>query len=317
MADLTNDFGWSSSRASMFEECRRRYFLTYYRAWGGWEQNAPKPVRDAYVLKKLDNRWSWAGHVIHDIIRRALLMYRNGRQVDVAKMIDGAHLLMREDWRFSAERQFWTARGRKGFTGLVEHEYREDVAAAAWKALWLQIQASLRWWFLESRWPVLARELEPKQWLTVDEKDFEKTVILVDGVRVFAVPDFAYIEGDETVTVVDWKTGRAPGTSDQLVVYALFIEDKFGIPAESVRGRFVYLQDGTERPVRIGPTDLQALKERMFKSVCDMRELLVDVERNVPRDENAFPKTSDLKTCARCSFRRLCGREAAQTGRAA
>jgi hypothetical protein len=40
-----------------------------------------------------------------------------------------------------------------------------------------------------------------------------------------------------------------------------------------------------------------------------MRALMLDPGANVPRPEEAFARTTDLTACARCAFRRPCGRE--------
>ena len=49
MADLANEFSWSRSRDSTFQDCRRKYFYHYYGSWGGWEAGATPEVRRLYV----------------------------------------------------------------------------------------------------------------------------------------------------------------------------------------------------------------------------------------------------------------------------
>jgi hypothetical protein len=66
---LTNDFTWSKSRHEKFQDCRRAYYLHYYGSWGGWEDQAPADTRQLWVLKKLANRFNWAGNVVHAVIR--------------------------------------------------------------------------------------------------------------------------------------------------------------------------------------------------------------------------------------------------------
>src|SRR4051794_9618888 len=79
---ITNDFSWSKSRHEKFSECLRAYYFQYYGSWGGWEQDAPKGVRNLYILKKLNNRYTWAGSVVHDAVKRALDAVRQGRLLD-------------------------------------------------------------------------------------------------------------------------------------------------------------------------------------------------------------------------------------------
>jgi hypothetical protein len=45
----------------------------------------------------------------------------------------------------------------------------------------------------------------------------------------------------------------------------------------------------------------------MRGSIAEMRAVLVDREKNAARVED-FPQTEDRARCARCAFRRPCGR---------
>jgi len=144
---LTNDFSWSRSRDEKFRECLRAYYLHYYRSWGGWELDAPADIRRLYILKKLSNRYSWAGSVVHDSIRHFLLGMRFGRSIDGARMIDRAHGLMRQDYVHSRSKSYWSEPYRRHFRGLVEHEYTERIEAEEWKRNWENARAALTWFF--------------------------------------------------------------------------------------------------------------------------------------------------------------------------
>jgi hypothetical protein len=302
---LTNDFSWSKSRHEKFSECLRAYYLYYYRSWGGWEASAPPEVREAYVLKKLSNRYSWAGTVVHDCIKDALLDWRAGRAVDGAVVEARARKLMQEDFRFSRDKSYWKQKYRKPFTGLVEHEYGEPVPNEAWKQNWETVAAALGWFF-SSRWPALARALKPQQWLEVDESLSSFTL---DGVKVFAIPDFAYVDESGAPVVVDWKTGKArDGYDEQVLGYALYVSQRYKLPVEKVRASLVYLNEGQEQDVQVDPAAVAGFKARFAESVARMRGLLADPATNTPKDEAAFPLTENLSMCVRCPFRRPCGR---------
>jgi len=88
---LTNDFSWSKSRDDKFRECLRAYYLHYYGSWSGWEPDVSEDIRRLYILKKLSNRYNWAGSVVHDAIRHSLLAIRFGRAVDPGRIIERAH----------------------------------------------------------------------------------------------------------------------------------------------------------------------------------------------------------------------------------
>lgn len=309
--ELANTFSWSKSRHEKLSECLRAYYFHYYGSWGGWAEDGPEEARRLYVLKKLGNRFTWAGSVAHDAIKSILLRIRRGAEVDPEALIEKVHRSMREDWKHSASKAYWHARRRRDFGGLVEHEYGEELPSEEWQATW-QIVRSAVSWFLSSRWVPLARSLEPHQWIEVDDKSFDETSFVLDGVRVFAIPDFAYVDGDGNPVVVDWKTGQArEGYDEQVIGYALYLAQRYELRLDRMQAALVYLNDGLERLVRIDEDSVRAFKAHFARSVSRMKALLADPEGNVPRDRAAFPLTDDLETCSRCAFRGACGRAGA------
>jgi hypothetical protein len=305
---LTNDFSWSKSRHEKLQECHRAYYLHYYASWGGWDLDAPDGARQLYILKKLSNRFTWVGSLAHEAIKHILTDLRFGRPVDSNYVIETVHRRMQRDYVHSRSRAYWQEKGRREFTGLVEHEYAEPIQRFEWKAAWESVRAALEW-FLASPWMAKARSLRREQWIEVDE-GFETANFSQDGVRVFAIPDFAYLEDDGTPMVVDWKTGKArDGYDAQVLGYALYVAHRYGFPLERVRATLVYLNDGTEQQVQVDPLAVDGFLGFFRASVSSMKNLLMDPERNIPRADAAFPQTHDLRTCSRCVFRRVCGRE--------
>ena len=308
---LTNDFSWSKSRHEKFSECLRAYYLYYYRSWGGWDARAPEDIRQLYLLKKLHNRYTWAGGVVHDSIKQTLLAYRGGRDVDPNAIISRAHVQMQQDYRHSASKSYRQQKLRKEFSGLAEHEYDVPVTAEEWKANWETARVALTWFF-GSHWPQTARSLRREQWLEVDE-GIEYSSFHVDGVKVFAIPDFAYLDDAGHPVVVDWKTGRArEGYDDQVLGYVLYLSTRYGFEVNRVKAALVYLNDGVEQEVGVDVPAIAGFKQRMKDSVDRMRALLADPKANVPHPESFFPMTEDPAACARCVFRRVCGREGAR-----
>lgn len=308
---LVNDFSWSKSRHDRLAECLRSYYFQYYGSWGGWESDAPAEARELYLLKKLGNRYAWVGTIVHDFIKDALLAWRAGRPVDPAQVEARARKLMQDDYRYSKSKGFKRGqRYRKAFAGLMEHEYDDPVSEEAWRQSWETARSALAWFF-SSRWPALAQGLAPEQWLEVDAGASFSSFTL-QGVKVFAIPDFAYVEADGTPVVVDWKTGRArEGYDEQVVGYALYLSERYRLPLDRVKASLVYLNDGVEQQVQVSPEAVQSFKSTFVRSVARMRELLEDPERNLPREPAAFPPTEDMSLCARCVYRRPCGREQA------
>lgn len=298
--ELVNEFSWSKSRHGKFEECRRLYWFHYYGSWGGWEAGAAPEVREAYVLKNLSSRQQWAGKVVHDVIAHALTLARAGSPPPLEQLVERAHKQMREDFRRSRAGEY---RARpKRVVGLVEHELGLPVGDEEWKANWENAAACLRR-FYASSWLARARELRAGEWLPIDEIDS----FLLEGVKVFAGPDFAFRDAGSTV-LVDWKTGR-PREEDkeQVKGYALFAAAKWSATPEQVVARLVYLGSGEEVDVNVAPDALEHFREFFRGSVAQMKQLLRDPARNVAARED-FQPTEDPSRCRGCSFQRLCGR---------
>lgn len=306
---LTNDFSWSKSRHEKFSDCRRAYYFHYYQSWGGWDEASPPDVRNLYILKKLDNRFTWAGGVVHAIIRRALQLIRGGRFLTESQAVERAYRLMRWDYKHSVRKAYWQQKTRVGFFGLAEHEYAEPIPRNDWKTNWETAKAALEWFF-RSRWIEEAKSLGKAQWLEIDEKEFEKSVFDLEGVRVFAIPDFAYFDRDGNPTIVDWKTGKGrSGYDEQVIAYALYLSRRYGLEVSRIRAVIVYLNEGLERDVRIDPEAVERFRAYFRTSIADMRDLLADSSANLPKPLEEFPMTDNLLRCRTCVFRRPCGRE--------
>ncbi|MBS2030274.1 MAG: PD-(D/E)XK nuclease family protein [Deltaproteobacteria bacterium] len=305
MQELQNEFSWSKSRHEKFAECRRLYYFTYYGAWGGWRADAPALARELYLLKKLSNRFQWAGNVVHDTIRAALTQAKAGVMPSMDRMSQFMLLRMRNEWRLSRDHRYRVSEPyTKRALGLVEHEYAEPVANEEWKRNADNAMGSLKRFF-EGPYLARARTLRPDQWLSIDELD----AFLLEGVRVFAAPDFAYREDDGTAYVVDWKTGRPrEGEDEQVQGYVLFAQHKWGVDPARTTAKLVYLGSGEERAVQVNEAALEKFRGHFRESVEGMRALLEHPERNLPREIEQFPQTEDRRRCGSCSFRRVCGR---------
>jgi len=301
--ELVNEFSWSKSRHGKLEECPRLYWLHYYGAWGGWEATVSPEVRETYVLKHLSTRQQWAGKVVHEAVAFSLSITRSGAVPPVDTLVQRIHLRMREEFRRSRRGDY--RQHPKRVLGLVEHELGEPIADEEWKANWDNVERCVRS-FYASDWMRIARTLPRGAWLPIDEIDS----FLLDGVKVFAGPDFAYRDGETTV-LVDWKTGRPrPEDEEQVQGYTLFAGAKWSAPPERVLARLVYLSTGEERAVTVTPAALETFRSHFRESVARMRSLMRDPARNFAVADD-FPMTESMGRCRLCAFRRRCGRHPA------
>ncbi len=313
MGVLKNEFTWSASRGRTFEYCKRQYWWNYYGSWGGWDRDASREAREAYMLKNLANRWTWPGTMVHDTIEAIL----RGMQADAGQgalgfasptdpevIIEAATQRMRDQWVESRQENY-RRRPKKNF-GLVEHEYDVFLPKEEWAKANAKVRDGLAA-FLASDLFARIKDSDPSTWLpieTLDKFEFE-------GTGVWAVLDFAWRLPDGRIEIFDWKTGEVKPEANmlQLGCYALYVGQKYGVTAEQVTTHLVYLGE-TMQDMAFQVTEKNLVETRgtMRASIAGMRTRLRDKQDNVAvRDD--FPLTDDLGKCKICAFRRLCGRE--------
>jgi hypothetical protein len=305
MAELTNDFTWSKSRHERFQECRRAYWYTYYGSWGGWEAPAGSPARELYVLKKLSSRWQWAGSLVHEALKGMLTRARRRGEVrPLDELLLRTRQRARSQWVASREKGYWREASPSG--GLVEHEYGEPVADQEWKRVWEEVvEGSLRA-FYRSEALERIRAAPAERWLSVDELDHW----IFEGTKVWVAVDFAYRDERGRVNLLDWKTGREREVDRvQMGVYALYAGEKWQAGPEEVLAGLVYLgaEGAPSVEVAADAASLQACRSEIRGSIAAMKELLDDPPRNLASMER-FPRREAPEACARCPFRRPCGR---------
>lgn len=316
MTALVNKLIWSTTRARYLHDCERLFYFKAFGSWRGWEHDAPQETREAYRLGKLQARSAWAGDGVHHQIRREVERIRAGMELKLEGALGEMRAEMRRQWVHSKK----SARSFKfddgGFWGLLEHEYGEDVSEEEWKRTWARAESSLTWWF-ESDFRRLIQETPPAKWLATDPERGEKLVSfpVLPGVPSFGTPDFALESDDGKVHILDWKTGAAkPADVDQILNYAALLQWKHKLEPERMLGQLVYLreQDWLDVPVTQG--ELDDFRGRVAQDVALMRSKLADPEKNVPLPMESFRQTSIASRCARCYFRRLCGRDGVHGG---
>ncbi|MBI2095783.1 MAG: PD-(D/E)XK nuclease family protein [Candidatus Omnitrophica bacterium] len=304
MAVLENIFSWSKSRDEEFQECRRKYYYSRYASWGGWDKNAPKKTRAAYVLKNLKNRWAWKGERVHHAVERVLKTLRSGRTMPLEEAAESLTRQMREDYRSSKAKKNWE--NPKNSVGLFEHEYERAVPDEVWRDFHRSSVECLRHFFESPFFKELSDD-DKTSWLVIEdleEFDFQDA-------KVYVKLDFAR-KKDGKIEILDWKTGKndAAAATVQIGAYAIYAMKKWGVSAGDIRAYLVNL--GVDQPAPAPQAVNEALIEEtrkiMAQSIGRMRQLLADPQKNVPLPEDEFPYTDNDRLCNFCSFYKICGK---------
>lgn len=300
---LVNELAWSKSRAEKLSICARQYWLQYYGAWGGWERDASPEQKRRYMLKALTGRKAWAGSTVHNTIKRVLDSYASNIIVGVDGAVMDAKQRMRDE--FAQSRRGTYRQIKKGF-GLLEHEYAQPITDDEWKETVDHVERCIRNFYRSS---TFTRALVQRgKWKTIDESPGDKDLphFLLDGVKIYAVIDFAFSEDDGTLEIVDWKTGRAKaGDTEQLSICAAFAHHTWIVPYERMRGRLVYLDELDEPSFDVTDEDIALFESHARESIGVMRSKLCVVDTNETAEED-FARTDNKRMCTWCVFQSEC-----------
>jgi len=300
---ITNVFSWSKSREEQFRECQRKYFYDKYASWGGWDRHAPKEARLAYILKNLKNRWAWKGETVHHVIENVLKSVRYKAPLSYESALAQLTDTMRRDYRHSKAKKYLEE--PKKTLGLFEHEYEKPVTDITWKKIHEESARCLKNFFDSSLYQELLKE-DVSRWLVIEDlEEFD-----FDGNKIFVKLDFAR-KKDELIEIYDWKTGKpdlSEGTSIQMAVYAMYAMEKWKVPLNKIQ---TYLFNLTEDPVQrkeqpLSESLIEAAKKTLSAGIADMKRLLADPMKNIPKPEEAFAFTENTRLCDNCNFRKIC-----------
>jgi hypothetical protein len=304
MPELKNTFSWSHSRRGTFESCPRQYWLNYYGSWGGWKNDAPDQIRQAYIQKKLTTRAMWIGTVVHDMAEGVLRDLQSGRVPGPDYHIRRAMNRAQRDIRDSEGGRWrdWPSK----VCAFQDHYYEQPIDQAVWDSALAVIEQQIRGFF--ERPTVRRLHQVPERLMEVEEL----TQVTVGDVPVWVKLDALVSDGRGGAVVVDWKTGKHHQTevvAAQLGVYGLYCTMQHGIPADRIIAMHVNLRTGDRTQHPIDAAVLEAAQADIKASADAMRAKLVDVPGNVA-DVADFPQLpeGDPK-CAGCQFRRSCDRE--------
>lgn len=306
---LENVFSWSKSRAEEFEECQRKYFYNRYASWGGWDLSAPPEARLAYILKNLKNRWAWKGETVHHIVETVLKSMRSGKLLSPEEAQAELTRLMRRDFLSSKAKKYMQDPKRN--LGLFEHEYLKPVTDKVWKSIHDEAAACLKNFISSSFYKELGSD-DKKDWLVIEDlEEFD-----FDGAKVFVKLDFAR-KKEGMIEIFDWKTGKEEkGSSIQIGAYAIYAMQKWDVPLSKIRAYLVYLSSPDPAPQEQPLTEkmIEDARGTISKSIRQMKTLLLDSKRNIPKPREFFKFTDNERLCAYCNFYKMCEKYAHKPG---
>lgn len=304
MNDFKNEFSWSVSRDSLFEECKRKYYYNYYGSWGGWDKkNADRVTRILYVLKNLQNRWQWKGSTVHHEIEKILKeLVSTGNLTPVTKSKERVTQLMRQDYRSSRDGLYWQREGSlRNEAALFEHEYETGISPDTWKKNYDEVISCLDC-FYNSQILEEVRSLPKEKILSIES--MTASVFSFNMEKVFVKLDLAY-EIDDRIVIVDWKTGAGESDKLQFLVYTIYAYEELEAPLEQIFLTEYNLNEGVPFTHRFGAQELNDGVDYINDSITGMKGCLAEPDENFAVMSD-FPRTENEKTCTLCNFKKIC-----------
>jgi CRISPR/Cas system-associated exonuclease Cas4 (RecB family) len=312
MADLENLFSWSHSASKDFDECRRRRYWDKYAKWGGWDRNASQEKKTAYRLSKISNRYQLMGDAVEKSVMWMIRENQAGRRRTADQAFEAiARPLLRSKWDESTQRH-WMASVKK--CCLHEHYYKDFHEGEDDRELIKETGALVKQClanFQEKFFPRF-ENIQPADEVEIATvQDGSPEFFEMDGVRVYAIPDYVHREGP-LWHIHDWKAGRPrPEHARQVGIYALWALTKHQVAPERIRLYLEYLQTGECKVVPIGEEEIAIVRQDIRESVADMSEYLENADRTLnrarPREE--WELVAEPSICRRCNFYELCKSE--------
>ena len=296
---LENEFSFSKSKYGLFKECLRKFYFRYFESWGGWESGAPERKRKAYILGKLQNRFTFPGSAVHNFCKDVLLKLKSGNPLPDIELAKKAVLNeMREDFKNSKSGGYWKA---PKSCGLFEHEYKKIVEDSEWIKVREKVLKCMENFYSMPYVQKLIKD--PKSFMEIEDL----SNITINGVKVFVQLDFSAIV-DGKLYIVDWKSGKAGtlGAKDQLALYALYARDKWNYKHSDVITAEVNLATGEVFEYVVTQKDIDKVQKDIIEHSNEIASMIEDQKTNKPFNEEMYPGCGDYRTCQYCSFSQIC-----------
>jgi hypothetical protein len=294
-------FSWSHSRRATFQECPRKYFYQYYGSHNGWEETASESARLAYRLKNLTSLPLEIGAAVHEAASTAIHLARSGAPMPSADDLYRSALnRMNKAWVESSNRPEWerSPKWRRMF-----HEFYYDTGIGEDKIA--DSRDRMQTCLTNLLNSTSFREAVSAPFIEVKNVE-EFVTFYVDDTPIHAVPDLVYRKGDDSWTVVDWKSGnRHSDDTEQALIYALYVRELHDVRGPDISVRIERLVHGTAEDHTFTQDDLDGCIDTIRDSISAMKTYLRDADLNAPVEKTGFPLRSDTSTCKFCNFYEL------------
>jgi hypothetical protein len=301
--DKYTEFSWSASRHSLFEWCRRKYYLHYYGSRRVQEAR-DRAVSGVWWLKQVITRQTWIGSVIHLVAQKAVQAIQAGQALPADQVVDMATAAYHEGLRASKRGAKYDNR----WVILFEDIYPQDLPSINLSQAEMRVRDLAQGLLDSDAFAFICRQ--PGSAIREVDNPFQSftlsSIPVLGQVRIYAIPDVLIHTGDE-ITIIDWKTGDPESETIpmQAGIYRLYAHRAYGLPEDSIRVQIADLNTGENvDPVGGTPPATQA-EASARASIQSMLDHLEDVRYNTVNIRSC-PRAEDRSRCLYCGFKRIC-----------
>lgn len=285
--DFTPILGWSTSRYSQFEFCKRRYFYHYY---GKHDPELPRAT--ITTLKDLVTIPLEIGSIVHIVIRVLLNRLRRSQAT-----IDQVRFAQYAQRTVSARVE--SNRFAEAYYGDVTSIEVDDLLPKVQQCLDNLISSDRYGWLAE------VSKVSNEDWL-IDPPGYGETRI--HGLKAYCKVDFL-LPYQAEYHILDWKTGKREEEKhrNQMIGYVAWAAYHLEAEPEQFKPIIAYLfPKFDELKQEVGEFEIENFAMQVQSETDEMYAYCADVEKNIPIAKSDFKKIDDQRICAHCNFRGLC-----------
>lgn len=285
----------------VIESCYREYYYTYYGSHNGWLYKSSDEQKISWRLKKLTNIWLMFGDKLHQIISFNLKNNSSINSEDIKEYMKSKLNLCIKESILKFRSGEWNDYPKGEM--LQEYYYGGKVEEKNVLEIKNRIERCSENVINCKTYKDLVNT--NSELLEADEGNFD--FFLIHGVKVYALIDALYIDEEGNYIIVDWKTGKfSEYDREQLLVYAIYVMDKYNVPLFKIRGRIEYLLLGEKYDYQFTEEEIEQIKSRIKDDLRVINNFLEEVEINKPKSKELFRKCENINKCSKCKYKKLC-----------
>lgn len=300
---------WSISKMKTLNSCEREYYYTYYGSHNGWIYTSTDEQKLAWRLKKLTNLWMCFGDIIHNQIKGIISICKKDKTkfMNAIRFNEVTLSLLRNIIRESIQKHKTNEWDEypKG-TMLQEYYYGNIISKETGNELKERLNQCINSFYVSKSFEDI---LQSETMILENDEDVFSS-IQYNSLKIYSKIDLLYKDTEGYYIIVDWKTGK-PSDSDkeQLLVYAWYVMEQYGVHYSKIKGRIEYLLEGYSEELLFKYEDIEYIKSKVENDLKIINYYLDDINLNKAKEKIEFHKTEQSYKCKNCKFRLLCNKD--------